>query len=68
MSDGAINRTDLEQKFRQFQGEVTDVAERTKGYALYAGVGVGLVILVLAFLLGSRRGKRKSTIVEIRRL
>ena len=68
MSNGAINRTDLEQKFRQFQGEVTDVAERTKGYALYAGVGVGLVILVLAFLLGSRRGKRKSTIVEIRRL
>ena len=71
MSDSAqakVSREDLESKFRQFQGEVTEVANRGKGYAVYAGIGVGIVVLILAFLLGSRRGKKKTTVVEIRRI
>ena len=63
-----VSRQDLESKFRQFQGEFTEVANRGKGYAVYAGIGVGIVVLILAFLLGSRRGKKTTTVVEIRRI
>jgi hypothetical protein len=35
---------------------------------VYAAVGGTVALVVLAFVLGSKRGKRKSTWVEIRRL
>jgi len=33
-----------------------------------AGVVALLVLLLLAFLLGSRKGRKRSTVVEIRRV
>ena len=67
-SESSISRDDIAAKFRQFQGEVTEVANRSKGYALYGVIGAAVVLLLLTFLLGSRRGKKKTTVVEIRRI
>jgi hypothetical protein len=68
MTDAKISRSDIETKFRDIQTEVSSVAEGARS-KIVAGAGVAAVIVVLlVFLLGRRSGKKKSTIVEIRRL
>jgi hypothetical protein len=63
-----LSRADLEAKFREVQTEMAAGAENAKGKAMAIGGGLLLVLVVLAFLAGRRGGKKKSTIVEIRRL
>lgn len=63
-----ITRDDLEARFRALQGGVVDKAESARSQLLKAGVGAAVVALVIAYLLGRRKGRRKTTLVEIRRL
>ncbi len=65
---GRITRADIEAKIRQLQGHVDDTAEAAKGPALMVAAGVGLFLLTVSFLLGKRRGRKKTTTVEIRRV
>lgn len=67
-TEGRITRADIEAKIRQLQGHVDDTAEAAKGPALLVAAGVGFFLLVMSFLLGKRRGKKKTTTVEIRRV
>jgi hypothetical protein len=63
-----ITRADLESKLREVRGEVEEKGEAAKSTGLTVAL-VGVVALVgMAFLLGRRRGRRKSTVVEIRRV
>ena len=62
-----ISRTDLENKFRALQDGTKAKAVDTKATAIKVGSGVGVLLLILIFLLGQRRGTRKTTLVEIRR-
>lgn len=65
---GRIQLGDIQAKLEEIRGDTTEAAEQAKPVAVIAGVA-GVVLLVgVAFLLGRRRGKRKSTWVEIRRL
>jgi len=62
-----ISRGDLEDAFRSFQGGVTDeIVSRKQQVMVGAGIAV-VLILIVTFLFGKRRGKRKTTYVEIRR-
>jgi hypothetical protein len=63
-----ITRADIETKLRELRGDVEETGEAVveKGKAV---IGVAAAAVVgLAFLLGIRRGKKKSTVVEIRRV
>jgi hypothetical protein len=62
-----VTKEELEGKLRALQDGVTARVEDRKPSLIKVAAGVGLVILILAFLFGQRRGKRKSAIVEIRR-
>jgi hypothetical protein len=63
-----ITRDDLEAKFRELEGEAREQVASARSTAITAGI-IGLVILLLlAFLVGRRRGKLRSTVVEIRRV
>lgn len=63
-----ITRADLESKLREVRGEVEEKGEAAKSTGLTVAL-VGVAALVgMAFLLGRRRGRRKSTVVEIRRV
>ena len=63
-----ITRADIESKLREVRGEVEEKGEAAKSTGLtVALIGVAAVV-GLAFLLGRRRGRRKSTVVEIRRV
>ena len=63
-----ISRSDLEAKMRELQGEVETTATSAKEYAMVAGAVALVAIVSVAFLLGRRRGKKKTTVVEVRRL
>ncbi|MGH9112478.1 MAG: hypothetical protein ACRDZN_09330 [Acidimicrobiales bacterium] len=63
-----ITRDDLEAKFRELEAGARDQAESAKTTIVTAGVIAAVIVLLLAFLLGRRAGKQRSTIVEIRRV
>ena len=63
-----ITREDLEAKFGQFKHELENAAGAARSTAQKVGLVAGVVLLILAFVLGSRRGKANKTIVEVRRL
>jgi LPXTG-motif cell wall-anchored protein len=63
-----VTKADIEAKLRQIQGEVESTADSAKSYALVAGIGGTVLLLLLAYFLGRRKGKKKTTLVEIRRI
>ncbi len=67
-SNGKITPEDLEAKFRELQEEGDEAADTAKSYVLAGAAAVGVVIFFIAFTAGRRRGKKKSTVVEIRRI
>ena len=63
-----IPRDQLEDKFRELEGGARDQAESARSTVVTAGAVAALILLLLAFLLGSRKGRKRSTVVEIRRV
>ncbi len=63
-----VTRADLEAKLTEIDSELSETGEAVKPKAIAIGVGALVLILILAFLLGRRKGERKTTILEVRRL
>ena len=63
-----VSRQDIENKLRALQGDVQNKVEDRRSSLLAIAGGVGVALVVVFFLLGRRSGKRRSTVVEIRRL
>jgi hypothetical protein len=68
MSDARITRADIEAKLHEMRGDVEETAQEAKKPILAIAGGVAVAIVLVAFLLGKRRGRRRSTVVEIRRV
>ena len=68
MTNRKITRDDLEAKFREVKGGVDQRARAAKETAMPFAIGAGLILLFLVYLVGKRVGKKKSTVVEIRRI
>lgn len=64
---GRITRDDLEQRFRALQSGMQGKVDEKKPSLVTIGAVGGVVLLLLVFLLGKRSGKKKTTLVEIRR-
>jgi hypothetical protein len=62
-----ITRDDIEAKFRELTGDVDDKAEEAKETAIAVGAVIGAAVILGVFLFGRSRGKKKTTIVEVRR-
>jgi hypothetical protein len=67
-ADRPITRGDLESKLRELQGEVDETKESALSTAIAVGAVLAVGVVAVAFLLGRRRGKRRTTVVEIRRI
>jgi hypothetical protein len=65
---GPVTRADIEAKLRQIKGEVDSAVGSTKPYALIAVAVGGLALVGLTYALGLRRGKKKTTVVEVKRV
>ena len=63
-----IRRSDLEAKMRELQGEVTETRESATNTLVTVGAVVVVGVIAVAFLLGRRKGKKRTTVVEVRRL
>ncbi len=69
MTDRAgITPADIEAKFREVQGQIDVVAADGKRRLAVIGAVGGVVLVVVVYYLGRRAGKRRSTVLEIRRL
>lgn len=63
-----VTRDDLERQFAGLQSGIKGQVESKKS-TIVTAVSVGAIILmVIVFVLGKRSGKRKTTVVEIRRV
>lgn len=63
-----VTRDDIEAKLREIKGDVDDTADQAKGFVL-AGAAVAVVaVAAVAFWMGKRRGRKKTTVVEVRRV
>ena len=63
-----ITRDDIESKMRELQGEVGEDIDSARNVGIAAGVTVAIVLVLLAYIMGRRRGKRRQTVFEIRRI
>lgn len=64
---GRIELSDIKGKLDEITGEVDEAAAKARPMMTYVAVGAAVVVVGLAFVLGRRAGRRKSTWVEIRR-
>jgi hypothetical protein len=63
-----ITRDDLEAKFRELERDVGTTASTAKSYALTIAAVLAVTVIAIAFAAGRRRGRAKTTVVEIRRI
>ena len=63
-----ISREDVENKIREFTGDVDDGVERLTKAALAVGSAVLVLLLIIVFLTGRSKGRKKTTVVEVIRI
>ena len=63
-----ITPDDLENKLKALQGDIQGKVDDKKSTIASAAAAGGVVLLLLMFLLGKRSGKKRSAVVEIRRI
>lgn len=65
---GSVTRDDIEAKLRGLQADVGSEVEAAKPRILVTGVALVVGLSVAFYLIGRRRGRKRSTVVEIRRV
>jgi hypothetical protein len=65
--DGRVTPEDIRAKVEELAGGVEGQVQAAKPVLMYAAVGAALFVVLVSYWLGRRGGKRRSTIVEIRR-
>jgi hypothetical protein len=63
-----ITRGDIEAKIRQIQGDVETGVESGRDIGKVAAVVGGVLLIGVVYILGRRHGRKKRTIVEIKRV
>ena len=65
---GRITRADIEAKLRAIRDDIEPVGEQAKGGIMAIAPVVVAVVVIGAYLLGKRSGKKRRAVIEIRRL
>ena len=63
-----IDKGDIKAKFEELKDSLGHTAESARTPMLTAGIAILVVLVVLAFLVGRRRGRASRTVVEVRRV
>lgn len=63
-----VGRTDIEAKLREIKGEVDTTATAAKPTAMAIAGVAAVAVIAAVYLLGRRAGKKRTTVVEIRRV
>jgi hypothetical protein len=67
-AEDKITRDQLEAKFREMTGGVAEEVDEVRSQAMAIGLAVVVASVAIVYLIGRRRGRRRSTIVEVRRI
>ena len=67
MSEQRITRDELENKFRVLQADIQGRTQDRKQSIVAAGSAVATVVILLAYILGRRSGRKRAGRVEFRR-
>jgi hypothetical protein len=59
---------DVEARFRDLVGTASGSVERAKVPLVGGGVAAVVLVMLLLYLLGRRRGRKRATVLEIRRI
>lgn len=59
-----VQRADLEAKLREIQGVIDETADGARNTGVAAAVGV-VVLLVIVYLMGRRKGRRGAARIEV---
>jgi hypothetical protein len=63
-----ITRDDIEAKFGQIRDATESGTGSAKGVGLAVSVAVVVGVVAVAYFLGNRRGRKRRTIVEVKRV
>jgi len=66
-SEQKITKEDLESKFVELQDGIENAALSARDLGKKIGIVAAVVLIIITFMLGRRRGKLAKTVVEIRR-
>lgn len=64
---GPVSPADIAAKLRGIGGELSQRTEAARGSIVVVGGGAVIALVGMSYLAGRRRGRRRSTVVEIRR-
>lgn len=67
-SSRSVTPDDLRAKFRELQGDVVSTTDSARDLAATVGTAVAVAVLLGVFALGMRRGRKRTAVVEIRRI
>jgi hypothetical protein len=62
-----ITRDDIKSKLSEIQGDATETVENARTRLIGVAVAAGAIVVIAAFVIGRRGGRRKSTIIELKR-
>ncbi len=68
VTDHKVTKADIQAKLREIRGGMDQTAEHTTNFLIIAGTAGVVFLLGAAYLMGRRKGKKKTTVVEIRRI
>jgi len=63
-----ITRDDIQAKLRQLQRSAQPGAREARGVGMAGAIAGGAVVVIGAYLLGRRRGRKRRSVIEIRRI
>ena len=66
--DRPVSRSDIEAKLREIRGEVDTGVESARSVALIVGAVAAVAVIGTVYFLGRRRGRKQTTVVEIKRV
>jgi hypothetical protein len=63
-----VTKADIQAKLREIKGDVDETAEAAKPVLEMAAIGGVVLLILLAYFLGRRKGKKRTSVIEIRRV
>lgn len=66
--EGPITREQVEAKFRRLVGDVDDTTAKMRDLGTAVGAGLLVLLLVIVFLVGRSKGRKRTTVVEVIRI
>ena len=63
-----VSRADIEAKLRELRGDVDSRVDDAKLPVVAIATTAAVVFVLAAYILGRRRGRKKSMVLEIRRI